>query len=72
MHRAGPEDVKLVSFDNTLYSLLTTPPLSSVERSPQQLARKSCGILLELIRGVQPASLAITVPVDLVERGSSR
>lgn len=75
LRRAGlrvPEDVKLVSFDNTLYSLLTTPPLSSVERSPQQLARKSCGILLELIRGVQPASLAITVPVDLVERGSSR
>lgn len=75
LRRAGlqvPQDVKLVSFDNTLYSLLTTPPLSSVERNPQQLARKGCDMLLELIRGGQPAACEVTVPVDLVERGSSK
>ncbi len=75
LHRTGlrvPEDVKLVSFDNTLYSLLTSPPLSSIERSPQQLARKSCEILLGLIQGRLPASYEVTVPTSLVERGSSK
>lgn len=66
-----PQDVKLVSFDNTLYSLLTSPPLSSVERSPQQLAHRSCDILLDLIRGSAPSSYEVTVPVGLVERRSS-
>ena len=66
-----PGDVRIVGFDNTLYSLLTTPPLSSMERHPQQMAVEACTLLLRLIAGEEPEEMEVTVPVSLVERGSS-
>lgn len=67
-----PGDVRIVGFDNSLYSLLTTPPLSSMERHPRQMAAASCELLLRLIEGEQPEEMEVTIPVSLVERGSSR
>lgn len=75
LNRAGlsiPEDVRIVGFDNTLYSLLTTPPLSSIERYPQKIAVKACEHLLRLIDGEVVEEMNVTVPVNLVERESSR
>jgi len=67
-----PEDVRIVGFDNSLYSLMTTPPLSSIERHPNRIADQACELLLQLIHGEQPERAQVLVPVDLVERGSSR
>lgn len=67
-----PQDVRIVSFDNTLYSLLTTPPLSSIERNPERLAHTGCDILLDLIDGQSPERMETVIPVSLVERESSR
>ena len=74
LRRAGlsvPEDVKIIGFDNTLYSLLMSPALSSIERNPEQIALKSCELLLQLIDGNTPAETQITVPTTLVERIST-
>lgn len=74
LRRAGlqvPQDVKIIGFDNTLYSLLMTPPLSSIERNPEQIALRSCELLLQLINGETPAQTHITVPTSLVERQST-
>ena len=57
LKRAGlrvPQDVKIVSFDSTLYSLLTDPPLTSIERNPQSIAQKSCELILQMMRGEAP------------------
>lgn len=73
--RAGlsvPGDVRIVGFDNTLYSLLISPPLSSIERNPQKIANRACELLLRLIAGEKDEMADIVVPVDLVERESSR
>ena len=67
-----PDDVRMVGFDNSLYSLMTTPPLSSIERHPRRIARKACELLLQFIESGQLDELEVTVPVSLVERGSSR
>ena len=67
-----PGDVRIVGFDNSLYSLLTTPPLSSVERHPRRMAGSACELLLHLIEGGAPEEMEVTIPVSLVERGSSR
>ena len=67
-----PDDVRIVGFDNSLYSLMTTPSLSSIERHPRKIAGRACDLLLRLIEGGQPEETEVTVPVSLVERGSSR
>ena len=75
LNRAGlsiPNDVRIVGFDNTLYSLLTSPPLSSIERHPQKIAVTACEQLLRLIDGETIEEINVTIPVDLVERESSR
>ena len=66
-----PGDVRLVGYDNTLYSLMTSPPLSSIERNPQKIAHASCELLLDQIHGKPLPHLSVTVPVQLVERESS-
>lgn len=75
LRRAGcsvPDDVKIISFDNTLYSLLMQPTLSSIERNPRQIAQASCELLLQLIRGEDVSDTSIVVPARLVERGSTK
>lgn len=67
-----PEDVRIVGYDNTLYSLTTTPTLSSIERYPQKIAQASCDLLLDLIGGKPVSDARVTIPVRLVERGSSQ
>lgn len=67
-----PNDVRIVGFDNSLYSLMTTPPLSSIERHPRQIAEKACDLLLHFLENGQWDELEVTVPVSLVERKSSR
>ena len=66
-----PQDVKIVSFDSTLYSLLTDPPLTSIERNPQSIAQKSCELILQMMRGEPPAETEIYIPTNLVERAST-
>ena len=66
-----PEDVRIVGYDNTLYSLMTTPPLSSIERNPQKIAHTSCDLLLDLIGGKDVWGDSVTIPAQLVERESS-
>lgn len=68
---SAPKDVKIVSYDNTLYSLLTTPPLTSVERNSTKMAQKACEILLQLIDGETPPCRKNYIPTDLVIRGST-
>ena len=66
-----PQDVKIVGFDDSIYTNLTTPQLTSIRRFPEQLAQKGCDTLLALIAGEQPAIDTI-VPVELVERASTQ
>ena len=74
LKRAGlsvPQDVKIVSYDNTLYSLLTTPPLTSVERNTARMAQKACQVLMQMIDGQTPPQMEICIPTDLVIREST-
>lgn len=67
-----PRDVRIVTFDNTLYSLFTSPQFTSIERNPEKMALESCKALLALIDGREPESYRISIPVSLMERESSR
>lgn len=67
-----PDDVRIIGFDNSLYSLITTPPLSSIERYPQQIASRSCEVLLNMIDHGTADDMEVIVPVSLVERKSTK
>lgn len=67
----APEDVKLISFDNSPYSTMASPSITSLDRNPASLAGRACEILLDLIAGkdVQKENI---ISVSLVERDSTR
>ena len=67
-----PGDVRVVGFDNTLSSLMTTPPLSSIERHPRKMAEQACQVLLDLMEGREPEEMETVIPIHLMERESSQ
>ncbi|MBR1420322.1 MAG: substrate-binding domain-containing protein [Selenomonadaceae bacterium] len=67
-----PEDVKMISFDDTLYSELATPSLTSLNRQPEKLAKTACDLLIQQIDGNQPSQIINYVPVTLEQRDSTR
>ena len=50
-----PEDVRLISFDNSPYSTMATPSVTALDRNPEALAQKACQILLARMTGMHTA-----------------
>ncbi|MBR1729143.1 MAG: substrate-binding domain-containing protein [Selenomonadaceae bacterium] len=67
-----PEDVKMISFDDTLYAELATPALTSLNRQPKQLAQTACDLLIQQINGKPSEKIIHYVPVTLEKRDSTR
>lgn len=65
-----PEQVKLTGFDDSVYSRLTTPQITTVHRFPDQMAKAGCDAILKMLRGDE-AERETIVPVKLVKRESS-
>lgn len=64
-----PEDLSVISFDNTEIASGSEPPLSSVDLDTDEIGRQAVNLLLERIRGrVTPVHL--TIPSRLVVRKS--
>ena len=66
-----PEDVRLISFDNSPYSTMASPSITSIDRNPELLAKKACEVLLKKINGEETDNENI-IPVSLVKRDSTR
>ena len=74
LHDVGlyvPEDVKLISFDNSPYSLMASPAITALDRRPQELAETACRLLEDLIAGKEVPAVTI-IPVSLCRRDSTR
>lgn len=67
-----PEDVRLISFDNSPYAATVSPAITALDRNPSALAQKACEIMLDLIKGKKPEQLEHIIPVSLTERESTR
>lgn len=66
-----PEDVRLISFDNSPYSNMATPAITAIDRNPKGLAATACETLLKLICH-ETVSKENIVPALLVKRDSTR
>ena len=67
----APEDIRLISFDNTPYSTLSSPSITSIDRNPKQIAYKACEALLKVLNKETVEDRNV-IPVSLVKRDSSR
>ena len=65
-----PEDLKLVSFDNTDYALACVPTLTSVDMRQYEIGKYAAEVLLERIQGRKEIRNVVMMP-KLIERQSS-
>lgn len=68
-----PEDVKVIGFDNSLYSMLIRPLISTVSRNTSKMTNEACQWLLDIINGEKKMSNdTIIVPTSVIERESTK
>ena len=67
-----PEDIRLLSFDNSPYAALTSPALTTLDRKPEELASRACEVLAEMMEGKEKIHMENRIEVSLVERVSTR
>ncbi len=64
-----PEDLSILSFDNTARAAEATPPLSSFELDPGEAGRQAVNVLFDRING-RRTPVHVTIPAHLVVRKS--
>ncbi len=69
--RSVPEDVSLVGFDDSALALTTSPPLTSVHQSPEEMGREMVGLLLAQLAHPDDPPPGLVLPTRLMVRGSS-
>ena len=67
-----PEDISIVGFDDIPWAQYADPPLTTIHVDAQDLARKACLVLMDLLQGKEPASKQQIVDTQLVVRKSCR
>ncbi|MDR2403302.1 MAG: LacI family transcriptional regulator [Spirochaetaceae bacterium] len=68
---AVPDDVGVAGFDDTVYSRLSVPPLTTVRQDISRKASVAVEQLLILLRGGLPERRDIRLPVELMVREST-
>lgn len=66
-----PEDVKVFGFDNTSYSFLSTPTISTVVQPRTELGIESVKLLLRIIEDPYAEQKPILLPTELLIREST-
>ena len=67
---AIPDDIAIVGFDDVPFARFVDPPLTTVNLPATELARKSCEVLLQLIRKDFPDEKQLLLDTHLVVRQS--
>ena len=70
-----PEDVRVLTYNNSVIASVTSPPMTAIERFPREMAKKACRILLQLMEGItdeEEVRSAALLPSELVERASTQ
>ncbi|GKQ40780.1 LacI family DNA-binding transcriptional regulator [Streptomyces sp. A012304] len=66
-----PEELSVMSFDDTLVAAMACPPLSAVRQPFEELGREATRVLLQTAEGRPPASPRIELATELVLRTST-
>jgi DNA-binding LacI/PurR family transcriptional regulator len=63
-----PEDVGIVGFDNTVFSIMCDPPLTTVKQPQYQMGFLACEMLIEQINDKNTATKQLLLEVELIMR----
>lgn len=66
-----PDDISVIGFDDIPMALQVHPPLTTIRQPFQQMARSAVTTLLAMMEGSETGSPRITLPAELVVRGST-
>lgn len=69
-HLAIPEDLSIISFNNSLFARLTSPQLTSIDIGAGQLGSESASQIINHIENPNLLATKIIVPHHLIERDS--
>jgi len=72
MKRRIPEDVQVIGFDNIDLCEYTTPSLTSIQQPINDIAYKATELLIEQINKKELKNKHLMLPVNLVERESTK
>ena len=61
-------DVRVIGMDDSIYSRISTPAISTVRRNTAQMAERGVEALLAMLRGDTPEDAHVTVPHEVIER----
>ncbi|MEQ1769962.1 MAG: LacI family DNA-binding transcriptional regulator [Devosia sp.] len=65
-----PDDISLLGFDDNFHARHLTPGLTTVRQPVDEAGRAAARLLLALLDGERPHELTVTIPTELVLRGS--
>lgn len=68
----APRDVAVVGFDGIGAGAICRPGLTTIRQDVRSLAVVGAGMLLDIMEHRQPADAHVTIPVELLERDSTR
>jgi len=69
-HLAIPEDLSIISFNNSLFARLTSPQLTSIDIGAGQLGSEAASQIINHIENPNLLATKIIVPHHLIERDS--
>lgn len=65
-----PQDLSVIGFDNVPESALTTPSLTTINQPIRRMGAEAIDLLIGLLDGDADPNTHLTLPTELVERGS--
>ncbi|MCR1833332.1 LacI family transcriptional regulator [Oceanobacillus caeni] len=65
-----PNEMSIITFNNTIISKLSTPPLTSIDIQTYQLGFEAAKIVIELIKNPEMFRKSVIIPAIIVERES--
>ena len=68
--RKGPEDLKLVGFDDVMISQITDPPISTIHQPIKEMAELAVDMVIAASEGKMVPKRTL-LPVTLVQREST-
>ena len=69
-----PNELKIVGYSNDPLTEIVSPKISSIEQYPYEIGVQSASLMLDLIQhnNKRKNFFTITIPVDIIERDSSK
>lgn len=65
-----PEDMSIISFNNSVLSKISNPPLTTVDTQIYQLGYEAANCLIELVKDSEMFNKSVIIPTVILERAS--